>query len=239
VVSGRRAGFTLVELLVVIAVIIVLMGLLLPAVQSVRESARRMQCSNNLKQVGLALHTYHDTMRMLPISLGPHMVQPNRNAPQLNGTGWIGKVLPQLEQQALFDRLSPCFRGDFFAGSGLKDLVCRDVVQTQLSVLQCPSDGSVRRLSATQYQWEEIEVALTSYKGVIGDTQIGAARSQHLGSLPDCHTTIGCTGLFFRNSYLDPQRFAQVIDGLSNTFMVGEDVPEHNDHSAAFYSNSD
>jgi prepilin-type N-terminal cleavage/methylation domain-containing protein/prepilin-type processing-associated H-X9-DG protein len=235
----RQAGFTLVELLVVIALIALLIGLLLPAVQSARESARRMQCSNHLKQIGLALHAYHDSMRMLPISLGPHMVQPEPRAPQLNGTGWIGKVLPQLEQQALFDRLHPCFNGDFFAGNGLKDPVCRDVVQTRLSLLQCPSDGSVRWLSTTQYQWEEIEVALTSYKGVIGDTQIGAGRSQHVGSLPDCHATRGCPGLFFRNSYLEPQRFAHVIDGLSNTFMVGEDVPEHNDHSAAFYSNTD
>jgi prepilin-type N-terminal cleavage/methylation domain-containing protein len=236
---ARRGAFTLVELLVVIAVISLLIGLLLPAVQSAREAARRMACSNNMKQLGLALHSYHDTFRMLPINMGPHMAPPERNAPALNGTGWIAKVLPQAEQQPLYDRLRPCFGGDFFAGSGLRDPGCLEVVQTQLSLIQCPSDGSVRRLSDTQYQWEGIEVALTSYKGVMGDTQIGGTRSRHTGTLPDCHAVIGCPGLFFRNTFRDPQRFQNVLDGLSNTLLLGEDVPEHNDHSAAYYSNTD
>ncbi len=236
---ASRPGFTLVELLVVIAVIAVLMGLLLPAVQSVREAARRLACSNNMKQLGLALHGYHDAFRMLPVNMGPQLTPLERNSPTLNGTGWIAKVLPQVEQQALYDRMRPCFDGDFIAGSGLRAPGCRDVVQTQLSVLQCPSEGSVRRLSDTQYQWEGIEVALTSYKGVMGDTQLGGQSSRHVGRLPDCHAVVGCPGLFFRNTFRDPQRFRNVLDGLSNTFLLGEDVPEHNDHSAAYYSNTD
>jgi type II secretory pathway pseudopilin PulG len=101
---ARRPGFTLG--LVVIAVITVLIGLLLPAVQSAREAARRMACANNMKQLGLALHSYHDTFRMLPVNMGPHLAPPERNAPALNGTGWIAKVLPQVEQQALYDRIT-------------------------------------------------------------------------------------------------------------------------------------
>jgi hypothetical protein len=109
----------------------------------------------------------------------------------------------------------------------------------QLAVLQCPSDPSVQITSTTQYQWENRPVALTSYKGVIGDTRMGGSSSIHQGTQPDCHNTIGCSGLFYRNDYQEPVAFKSITDGLSNTFMVGEDIPLHNYHSTAFYSNGD
>src|SRR5687768_8736072 len=116
--SSHSRGFTLVELLVVIAIIGVLVALLLPAVQMAREAARRMSCGNNLKQMGLAIHNYHDTFHSLPVSLGPwfHGPRPSR---QRNGKGWILSALPQLDQQPLFDQFAPSFDGDFFSGSGL------------------------------------------------------------------------------------------------------------------------
>ena len=233
------AGFTLVELLVVIGIIGIIVALLLPAVQMARESARKMQCGNNLKQLALALHTYHDVHRSLPVNMGPWAPPSVRRPPPLNGKGWIVSVLPHLEQQPLFDQFSPCFNGDFSLGAGIRSPACRDLMKTELSVLPCPSDGSAHQLSRTQFQWETIEVALTSYKGVIGDTTIGYPISIHAGSLPDCHASGGCNGLFFRTNYREPQGLANVLDGTSNTFMVGEDVPLHNDHSAAFYSNTD
>jgi prepilin-type processing-associated H-X9-DG protein len=234
-----RPGFTLVEMLVIIAIIGLVCALVFPAVQMAREAARKVQCRNNLKQLGLAIHAYHDLHTTLPINLGPW--PPNAVGPwwPLNGKGWITSVLPTLEQQGLYDQFCGCFDGDFFAGSGIRALPCRDFMKAELAAVQCPSDGSVRVLSTTQFQWETIEVALTSYKGVIGDTRVGGLLSIHPGSLPDCHMVGGCNGLFFRTSYGEPQRLAYVTDGTSSTFMVGEDVPQQNDHSATFYSNTD
>ena len=95
-IHKRLNGFTLVELLVVIAIIGILVGLLLPAVQAAREAARRMQCTNNLKQIGLAMHNYHDTYRSFPI--GHHFPG------QGNGTGWTWtySILPFIEQSSLY-----------------------------------------------------------------------------------------------------------------------------------------
>ncbi|GIW94845.1 MAG: hypothetical protein KatS3mg110_2886 [Pirellulaceae bacterium] len=236
-----HVGLTLVELLVVISIIGLLMGLLLAAVQQARESARRMQCSNNLKQIALALHSYHDVHRVLPVNMGPWppLTGQVRNPPPLNGKGWTASILPQVEQQALFDQLEPCFRGDFFQGGGLKQPACLPLMQTILPVFHCPSDGSSRQLWTNQYQWEDIPVATHNYKGVIGDTNIGLGfGSVHPGT-SDCHMVGGCNGLFFRTTYAEPQSFMLVRDGMSNTFMVGEDVVEQNAHSAVFYSNAD
>lgn len=235
----RRNGLSLVELIVVLGIIALLAAMILPAVQMAREAARRCQCQNNLKQVGVALHNYQDVFGVLPVNLGPWPPAGSRRWGQLNGKGWIVSVLPQLEHQPLFDEFEPCFQGHFIRGHGLRNPVCLTLMRKQLDVLQCPSDGSVRRLSTTQFQWATTEVALTSYKGVMGDSKVGAHLSVHPGSLPDCHRVGGCNGLFFRVSYRQPQRLANVLDGLSHTFLVGEDVPEHNDHSAAFYSNTD
>ncbi len=234
-----NAGYTLVELLSVIGIIGILIAMILPAVQMAREAARKIQCRNNLKQLGIALHSYHDLFGKLPINVGPWPPTGRRKRGQLSGKGWIVSVLPQMEQQSVYDAIAPCFNGDFVSGGGLMSPNCRDMMKTQLPILHCPSDWSVGGLSDTQFDWEGIEVALTSYKGVIGDTQIGGAASIHTGTMPDCHALGSCNGLFYRQTYLQPQNFARILDGLSNTFMVGEDVPEHNDHSAAFFANTD
>jgi len=114
-VSFKRRAFTLVELLVVIAIIGILIALLLPAVQAAREAARRSQCTNNLKQIGLALHNYHDVQRSFPLGaytgVGPVYGH-------LSGTNWRTEILPYLEQGALYSKLT--FDGSAFSGwSGL------------------------------------------------------------------------------------------------------------------------
>lgn len=233
-----RAGFTLIELLVVIAIIGVLVSITLPAVQRARETARRMSCSNNLKQLGLAVHNYHDTFRSFPINLAAQS-EGARPARQRNGKGWLLSVLPQIEQVPLYESFKPGFAGDFFSGGGIASPAVRVAVQTQVATLACPSDSVAARLSDEQFEWEGTFVALTSYKGVLGDHRLGEALSTHPGTMPDCHSTGQCNGLFFRLSYQYPQRMAMVTDGLSNTLMIGEDLPRHNAHSAAFYANGD
>ncbi len=102
--SQTRRGFTLIELLVVIAIIAILIALLLPAVQQAREAARRTQCKNNLKQLGLALHNYHDiTSNTFPPG---YIFATSQSTPALNGWGWLTMCLPQLEQAPLFNILS-------------------------------------------------------------------------------------------------------------------------------------
>ncbi len=193
----ETSGFTLVELLVVISIIGVLVGLLLPAVQRAREAARRVQCSNHVKQLGLALHNYHDAYRMLPISIGPWQQGP-RYAKERNGKGWIVSVLPQLEQANLYAAFTPHFKGDFFSGGGLNSSAALQLMQTKLSVLTCPSDGSSQELITQQHQLIGIPVAATNYKGVLGDNRIGDTLSIHEGTLPRCLEIGGCNGLFFR-----------------------------------------
>jgi prepilin-type N-terminal cleavage/methylation domain-containing protein/prepilin-type processing-associated H-X9-DG protein len=131
----RSRGFTLVELLVVIAIIGILVALLLPAIQAAREAARRTQCTNNLKQLGLAVQTYHDSYKIFPMgALRYSGVTCGANY-QL-GISWIARVLPGLEQQPLYDQID----WEVAKGWGTANVNATVVAPTKLPAVRCPSD---------------------------------------------------------------------------------------------------
>lgn len=268
-----RSGFTLVELLVVIAIIGILVALLLPAVQSAREAARRMSCVNKLKNLGLAALNHHDVMRHFPVSEGMYS---NVDGKDGEGTaaGWILQMLPQLEQQPLYDQFKQAgaFEGVFVVGAcarnglpGENGLASRnsglsvpELMKSQLDVLNCPSDPNVNAFSDQQYGWNGCQVAVSNYKGVIGDTVVGETNGtsftnsasqypsgQYDKPAPshttqhDCHRDTRCRGVFFRQSWRSPIKISKITDGTSNTFLIGEDLPSYNFHSAAFYADGD
>jgi prepilin-type N-terminal cleavage/methylation domain-containing protein/prepilin-type processing-associated H-X9-DG protein len=222
-----RGGFTLVELLVVIAIIGVLVALLLPAVQAAREAARRTTCQNNLKQIPLTVQNYHDVHGRIPFA---------HNYDNLSGRGWLVMTLPYREQQAIYDRLFPYFKGRFSRREGINHRDLAEVVKTPIEGFRCPADAEVQvETSTEQYQWPNQAIALTNYKGIIGDTKMGGAGE----GTADCHTSPDCRGLFWRFSYLVNIGFQDITDGLSNTFLAGEDLPRYNHHSGLYHGNGD
>lgn len=203
----RPAGFTLVELLVVIAIIGVLIALLLPAVQQAREAARRMQCSNNLKQLGLALHNYHDTYGSFP----PGEVTINR-------IGLLALILPQIEQGALHDQLGAAgaFNGSssvprWHSNPAVISTGTTPLAKTVINGYICPSDPSPElndRLRSTD-STHSGSYAKANYVGAYSAVIYNASGAKS----SDRPAT------FYDNSNV---KFRDIIDGTSNTIIVGE-----------------
>jgi prepilin-type processing-associated H-X9-DG protein len=195
--TQARFAFTLLELAVVFAIIAALSGLLLPAIHRLRDAAWRAHCSNNLRQIGLALHQYHDNYHALPPAV-------RRDAePYL---GWSARILPYLEQQALWDRSVAAFA----AGARFSRNPPHTGLATVLPVVICPADGTAEAV----IQPEQLRVAFTHYLGVSGRNRVSR------------------DGVL----YLDSQvPFADIRDGLSNTLLVGERPPSVDEHFGWWY----
>jgi prepilin-type N-terminal cleavage/methylation domain-containing protein len=217
----HRSAFTLVELLVVIAIIGTLVGLLLPAVQSAREAARRTSCTNNLKQIGLALHNFHDARKYFPSAFTATTEPPTGTSswrtmpvmPSYFEPGWsfFTFILPFMEQATLHDQLNlklPIM-------SGTNDVARTDAALVQAYV--CPGDAPSRLIDVLDFGPSSASQALSgdgtlitkapvsSYAGVLG-------RNDH-------EETGFYNGVFFRNSRI---RIGQITDGTSKTVCIGE-----------------
>jgi prepilin-type N-terminal cleavage/methylation domain-containing protein/prepilin-type processing-associated H-X9-DG protein len=222
--KGRR-GFTLIELLVVIAIIGVLIGLLIPAVQKVRETAARMSCQNNLKQIGLALHGYHDANNYFPPgyldgNTNPNSTPDNDVGP---GWGWAALILPYLEQKNVYNQIN------LLQGVGVGSNVA--ISQQSLPIFQCPSDPFQQAFPVYDSNFTNpiATVAHSNYVGCNGWVECfsGAGGNPQNGSgadgLSGAFGQAG-TGLFYRNSHYNTN---SVTDGLSNTIFVGERSSNH------------
>ncbi len=205
-----RKGFTLIELLVVIAIIGILIALLLPAVQQAREAARRTQCRNNLKQIGLALHNYHDVYLVFPpgyISAGVSATDPS-SSDTGPGFAWGSFLLPFLEQNNLHSQIDFNLSSVDSASSSNLSIALRN-----LPHYKCPTDNSPNFFIADDGT-NQYRIATSNYVGMYGYGSVTAAPGNPVEP-----------GIFYRNS---STRIADVKDGTANTVCVGERGHEHN-----------
>lgn len=262
--TRSRAGFTLIELLVVIAIIAVLIALLLPAVQAAREAARRAQCINNIKQLGLAIHNYHDAFGCIPYAGGfaPH-----------RGWGWVPMVLPQLEQSPLYNAIN---------FSDCVESVAQGTVRASvISALICPSDdrpaffndrttptagNCIGANTSDGSAAGRYKGAVSHYSGSYGDghsnntgdiysndgaaARFGCAGCNSSGGANETPTA-GCPtptgpygsgpnhrGLFDYQSRSGPVNIAGITDGTSNTILIGHTVTVTRSESLVWYTST-
>ncbi len=218
----RRRGFTLVELLVVIAIIGVLVGLLLPAVQSAREAARRMSCSNNMKQIGLAYHNFHDARGEFPAASTWYQngksssSLPDFSQPAALDKSWTVDIFPYMEQDALYEGIDDL---DQFADrGGLFGDANRELVSTHVSVYQCPSSPGPHEFTgywnyASEGTWGEKEFDESKVVAT-GDYM----RAREVRYNDGSGKRVIKTAMYWKQ----PARFRDITDGTSNTILINE-----------------
>ncbi len=208
-----RRGFTLIELLVVIAIIAILMALLLPAVQQAREAARRTQCKNNLKQIGLALHNYVDIHGVFPSGwIAVYAGVPNAHD-GTSGVGWGAMILPQMEQNSVYQL--------FNSSRPLTDPTNAAFLRIQIAGYKCPTDPKPDTFKLNKEATTTIlaELPTANYLGVFGPESLDGCENTP-GTLPVmANGTCKGSGMFYHNSSV---KIRDVMDGLTNTFMTGE-----------------
>ncbi|TWT66495.1 DUF1559 domain-containing protein [Allorhodopirellula solitaria] len=222
-------GFTLVELLVVIAIIGVLVGLLLPAVQAAREAARRMSCSNNVKQIGLGIHNYHASFNQLPIhGSGTHPSSPlniwsSSNESSNMRLSFLVGLLPMIEQQALWQEISnPYNRGPNYNPMGpTPQQIQYDPWVSDIATFRCPSDPGVGlpALGRTNYV---ACVGDSTYRARDGRLRVRSSATElpyPISSSEAMHAQAASRGVFVSHASM---RFRDILDGTSNTIAAGE-----------------
>ncbi|MBY0459934.1 MAG: DUF1559 domain-containing protein [Gemmataceae bacterium] len=213
--SPRRA-FTLIELLVVIAIIAILIGLLLPAVQKVREAAARMKCQNNLKQMGLALHNYHDANNALPPGGVSKIVAPAQPTSEA-GVGFHVLIMPYVEQTALLAR--------FDVNRGYRAAINYPLAAIRVVIYSCPSSSMERTSLASERTATDPaggppttlaeDPWTTHYYGIAGPK----GGTYQVDGPGNANGGLALQGVLFRDSSI---RLTDITDGTSNTLMLGE-----------------
>jgi prepilin-type N-terminal cleavage/methylation domain-containing protein len=227
-----RSAFTLIELLVVIAIIGVLLALTTSAVQRVRHAAARTKCANQLRQIGVAIHNYHDARGRLPEGqIGPYAPPGVKTkygwGKDSHGWSWIAKLLPYLEEDGVHRT----------GGIPRKTLAQSGVADQRIRVLLCPADGSATGAARSNTgNLKDFPVGQTSYKAVTGSNwgydsgedrwlQTFWVNKSARGSYDGL---IEGDGIMDRADIFHPKRFVDVRDGLGATLMIGEDVVSKN-----------
>jgi len=217
-VTSRRRGFTLIELLVVIAIIAVLIALLLPAVQQAREAARRSQCKNNLKQIGLAVHNYHDIHSCLP----PGGQGPYNGA--FTNPNWRAHIWPQIDQAALYNAMDWTSGGRLFAAGDTSNPNIAKLSGHVVPVYACPSSSSPTNPNTGNHTSNGNQIQVPMYIGIAGSAIDQSAAVFPVGQNVGYVSVPGYGVMTNNGSFLYNQvvRMRDFIDGTSNTLMIGE-----------------
>lgn len=207
--TQKKRGFTIIELMVVCSIVIISLSIALPSMVDSRQAAQRDKCKNNLKQIGLALHNYHDVHN----GFSPGWIVRGQSPEGQHSNGWQVGLLPYLEQGNLFSKIDNSFEVVFPNGS--QNLALQTLLKTSIPVYQCPTEpaGAVNTLRGG--------LGRSNYSGNYGSKPIGRwADLDFLPGQPESSTgRVRPNGLFWANGF---RRFRDITDGTSNTLMVGE-----------------